>query len=163
MNIGIIVYSETGNTYSVAEEIEKRLSAGGHRTKIERIMAKKGENSKAKELDGDHLPDLEDYEAILFGAQVQAFSLSEVMKRYLNNIPSLEGKKVACFITKGLPFDWTGGTRAVGQMERICKSKGARVLGTGIVKWMSTGREKQIAGLAEEMSALFNSEQRERG
>lgn len=37
MNIGMIVYSRTGNTLSVAEKLEARLSAAGHAVTLKRL------------------------------------------------------------------------------------------------------------------------------
>jgi len=37
MNIGIIVYSQTGNTLSVAKKLEERLSAAGHSVNLEQV------------------------------------------------------------------------------------------------------------------------------
>ena len=36
MKIGIIVYSKTGNTYSVAEKLESSLAKAGHTVEIKR-------------------------------------------------------------------------------------------------------------------------------
>ena len=41
----------------------------------------------------------------------------------------------ACFVTKGLPFAWTGGNRAITQMQEACKVKGAAVCGAAIMTW----------------------------
>ena len=76
------------------------------------------------------------------------------MKAYLEQVPSLQNKKIACFVTKGAPFKWTGGIRAIGQMKNICKSKGGTVYGTGIVVW-NKNREKSIADLVDRLSGLF--------
>ncbi|MDF2592532.1 MAG: hypothetical protein K0S75_1998, partial [Clostridia bacterium] len=37
MKIGIIVYSHTGNTFSVAQRLEEKLTAEGHSVKIEKV------------------------------------------------------------------------------------------------------------------------------
>jgi NAD(P)H dehydrogenase (quinone) len=76
------------------------------------------------------------------------------MKAYLEQFPSLQDKKLACFVTKGTPFKWTGGTRAIGQMKKICQSKGGIVYGTGIVVWRKN-REKEIADQVKKFSGLF--------
>jgi len=94
------------------------------------------------------------YDALIFGAPVHAFSLAPAMKAYLEQITSLQNKKVACFVTKGLPFHRTGGKQAISQMKKISESKGGTVLGTGIVVWRG-GREKEIADLADKFSKLF--------
>jgi len=100
-------------------------------------------------------PDVDTYDALVFGAPVQAFSLSPAMKSYLTQIASLKGKKAACFITKYLPFHWTGGNQAINKMKKICESKDGTVCGSGIVIWSSAHREKKITDVVEKLSRLF--------
>jgi len=38
MKIGIIVYSQTGNTLSVAEKLKEKLAVAGHSAEIEQVM-----------------------------------------------------------------------------------------------------------------------------
>ncbi len=91
---------------------------------------------------------------MIFGAPVQAFSLSAIMKAYMDQIKSLNDKKVACFVTKGAPFNWTGGNKAINQMKKIIESQGGTVIGTEIVVWRGK-REEQIVELLEKFSGLF--------
>ena len=42
MKIGIVVYSQTGNTYQVAEKLQETLSDKGHSVNIERINVEIG-------------------------------------------------------------------------------------------------------------------------
>ncbi len=155
MNIGIIFYSQTGNTYSVALELKEKLSTAGHSVNIERVIPAGDAQPGAKNLQFESRLEVDTYDALVFGAPVEAFSLSPVMKSYLTQVASLKGKKVACFVTKALPFYWTGGSRATAQMKKICESKDATVCGTGIVIWMGKRREKKIADVVEKLSRLF--------
>ena len=154
MKIGIIVHSQTGNTYSVAQKLQKKLSATENEVKVERITPNGEVNPSSKNIKFETLPDLDAYDALIFGAPVQAFSLSAVMKAYMNQIKSLNNKKVACFVTKGVPFNWTGGNKAINQMKKIIESQGGTVIGTSIVIWRDK-REEQIAELVEKFSELF--------
>jgi flavodoxin len=38
MKIGIIVYSNTGHTLSVARQLEQALSAAGHKVELEQVL-----------------------------------------------------------------------------------------------------------------------------
>jgi hypothetical protein len=76
------------------------------------------------------------------------------MEKYLSQIPSLQGKKTACFVTKGLRFHWAGGTQAISKMKQICEARGASICSTGIVVW-NDQRERQIADLVESFSRCF--------
>ncbi|WP_424357724.1 flavodoxin family protein [Methanocella sp. MCL-LM] len=154
MKIGIIVYSQTGNTFSVAGKLKDKLTAAGHSATVERIVPTSGEKD-GKNVKFGRLPDLTQYEGLVFAAPVQAFSLSAVMAAYLKQLPSLSGKKIACFVTKGLPFAWTGGNSAIGKLTKECEARGGTVGATGIVVWRGANRDKNIADVVDAISKAF--------
>ncbi len=155
MKIGIIVHSQTGNTLSVAQQLLEAFKAAGQTANIEKISSAHG-TSDPKNIKIEILPDLSAYDALVLAAPVQAFSVSPVMKAYLPQLPALNGKKVALFVTKGLPFNWTGGSKAISQMKSAVESKGGNVVGTSILVWGgASGRDKKIADLAGQFTALF--------
>jgi NAD(P)H dehydrogenase (quinone) len=153
MKIGIIIFSQTGHTLTVAQTLRDRLTADGHSTAVEQI-AVSGEGAPGKfKLRAS--PAVEAYDALVFGAPVQAFSLKPVMAAYLKELPSLEGKKIVCFVTKHLAFRWTGGHQALSKMKRFCRSKGAPVAGAEIVIWSGAAREQAIQQCVENLGNLF--------
>ncbi len=154
MKIGIIVHSYTGNTYEVAKKLEEKLKGAGKDVEIQRVKMVGGDEPKGKDIEFENPPEVDKYDALIFGSPVHAFSLAVAMRTYLEQIPSLQDKKIALFVTKNLRFEWTGGTRAIGQMKKICQAKGGMIFGTGIVVW-NKQRNKKIAELAEEFSRLF--------
>lgn len=155
MKIGIIVFSKTGNTYSTANKLMEKLSQKGHSIKLEKLEPKGEVHPGIKNLELQNIPDVKNYDAVIFGSPVWAFSLSPVLKTYMNMIPSLENKKVICFVTKGLPFNWTGGNNSISQMIKICKSKGAKPLATGIITWLKKSDE-QIDKLINNILQILN-------
>jgi NAD(P)H dehydrogenase (quinone) len=155
MKIGIIVYSQTGNTFAVAEKLKQKLAAAGHAANVERLTTVGGVQKDARNIRIEKLPDLGAYDALVFAAPVQAFSLAPAMAVYLKQLPSLGGKKVVCFVTKGLPFAWTGGNRAIKQMKNSCEAMGGMVCGTGIVYWSNKGRENHIDDVVEKLIKHF--------
>ena len=152
MNIGIIVYSQTGNTYAVAEIIKNELEAAGHVTNIERVTIT-GDPQGSFQL--VNIPDAASYDALIFGSPVHAFSLARAMAEYLKQLPALQNKKTACFVTKHLPFGWTGGNRAITAMENICSEKGAKACESQIVIWAKSKREQSIRRCVKNISSLF--------
>jgi len=155
MNIGIILYSQTGNTYSVSQKLKEKLVKAGHSVNIERLKVIGKVNPGKKDIQFESLPDIEPYDALVFGSPVQAFSLSSTMTAYLSQIKSLQDKKVAFLVTQFFPFPWLGGNRAIGQMKKICESKAAAVCGAEIVNWSNPSREKRITEVVEKLSKLF--------
>jgi len=128
MNIGIILYSETGNTYSVSQKLKEKLIKGGHSVNLERLKVIGKVNPGKKNIQFDSLPDIE---------------------------KSLQDKKVAFLVTQFFPFPWLGGNRTIGQMKKICESKGAIVFGTAVINWSKSSRKKQITDMVEKLSKLF--------
>lgn len=142
MKIGIVVYSQTGNTMSAAQKILGRLAGKGHSAEIVAVPA------EFRRSGGD----LGGYDALIFGAPVQAFTLARAMKKYLLSIEPLNNKRAACFVTQNLSPRF-GGNRAVGIMSRICRGKGAEIYQTGIVRWDET-REETLETLCEKLCAI---------
>ena len=155
MKIGIIIHSYTGNTFAVAQKFQEKLLRAGHLAEIERIRIKGGEQPNNKQFIIENPPAANKYDALIFGAPVRGFSISPVISSYLQQLSSLKDKKVACFVTKQLNSNWTGGTRAITGMKNICESKGCAVAGTGVVFWKSKNREIEIDELAEKLCRLF--------
>jgi flavodoxin len=155
MNIGIIVYSETGNTLSVAQRIKDSAQAKGHTAVLERITME-GKIEPGKPINITYSPDAAKYDALIFASPVMAFSLNPVMKAYLEKLPDLKGKKAGCFVTQGLPADWMGGNKAVKYMSAALKKAGADVMASGIVHWKDeTKREAQAAKTVETLCGAF--------
>lgn len=150
MNIGIIIYSQTGNTLSVAQRLEKALMSKGHTVSIERVEIVK--ESMHPELKA--VPDTAAYDALIFASPVHAFTLSAPMKAYLAQIPDISGKKVYCYVTMQLRQSWMGGKRSIRKITKTCKSKGADIILSGIVHWSDAEREKQIDDLVTAFSTM---------
>jgi flavodoxin len=155
MNIGIIVFSQTGHTHSVALKLQEKLSEAGHSATVEQVEISGEARPGATDFQIKTAPDVAPYDVIVFAGQVQAFSLSAGMKNYLSQIGALQGKKVALLVTKQLPFYWTGGNRAVNTMKKICESKGGVVCGSGIIIWGSKRREEMINEVIDKLSRLI--------
>ncbi|HLV10788.1 MAG TPA: flavodoxin family protein [Halanaerobiales bacterium] len=153
MKIGIIVYSQTGNTYSVAQNLKEKLKTAGHVAEIERVTSTGEATPGSKNFQFDALPVVDPYDLLVFGAPTHAFSLAPVMTAYLDQLSSLKGKKIACFVTKQLPFHWTGGKQAISRMKKICEAKGGTVYGMEIVIW---SKSKHIENMRRCITNLGN-------
>lgn len=149
MNIGIIVHSQTGNTLSVSEKIKSALREQGHRVTIEKLAVIGSYEQSYETIHFESYPNIEQYDALIIASLVQAFNLSPFMKKYLNEIDTLEGKKVSCFVTEYFPYPWMGGNNAIRKMVEICKAKKAEVLHTSVINWSSKKRDEQIEQLVQ--------------
>lgn len=148
MNVGIILFSRTGNTLSVAEKIKEACEAQGHTAVIDEIKIENADTHSKSPLKFTRLPDPVPYDALIFASAVEAFSLSSVMKAYLSQMPSVSGKKTYAFVTQQLKHKWMGGNNAIKQMCGLCGAKGLQTAETGIVNWSSPKKEEQIKEIA---------------
>lgn len=144
MKIGIIIHSHTGNTLSVGEKLREVWGNEGHEVTLERVRAENEEPSEALKTELAEAPEISPYDVVVFGAPVRGFSLSPVMKKYLQQIESLKGKEVFCFVTQQLKSPIFGGNHSLGQMKQLCLSKGERVSKSGIVNWSNKKRDEMI-------------------
>jgi flavodoxin len=157
MNIGIIVYSLTGHTLAVTEKIKSSLDSSGHTAVIDRVEFSGDPGKGASSITITKAPDPAKYDAVLFASPVQAFSLALPMKKYMEGLSGLGGMKTACFVTKQLPFKWTGGSHAISQMSKLCLKAGSAPSGTYLVIWSSKQRDSDIDAASNRLAVLFNS------
>lgn len=155
MKIGIIVHSHTGNTYSVAQELKEKLVAVGHSVSVESVTASNDDESDAGQVQLTNKPDIDEYDAFIFGAPVRGLALSPVMAAYLDRLKAGMKKNAACFVTELFPTPDMGGNRAIDQMKQLCDLKEITVCGTGVVNWSNINRRKKILGIVEDFSRLF--------
>ena len=154
MHIGLIVYSLTGHTLSVAMKLKERLSATGHGVTLEQIETVGPGGLSAESAELKTKPAITPYDALAFCSPVRGGVLPPPMKSYLEQVTSLQGKKVACVVTGFFPAGW-GRNQTMAQMKEICESKGATVCGSGSVGWFSVNRKRQISTVVDSLSALF--------
>lgn len=150
MNIGIVVHSQTGNTHLVAMKLRDRLCAAGHSVSIERLRVT-GEGGATIE----SFPDLKPYDALVFGAPVQAFSLSLPMRKYMESVKKGKANRVALLITQHFPYPWLGGNRAARQLRKAAEAKGFEVTATAIVHWSKRDRELHILAAVDKLASCF--------
>lgn len=148
MKIGIIVYSKTGNTLSVAERIRETLTENGHSVTLERFNAETlPQSSTPVRLTAT--PDPNGYDALILGAPVQAFSLDPAMSMYLAQTGEIKLVPTLCFVTQHLKKTWMGGNHAMKQLLALLRKNGISAASMGIVNWSSENREAQIAMIVQ--------------
>ena len=156
MKIGIIVYSQTGHTYSVALKLQEALIKKGHSVDIQKIEAVRDEKQPAIDIKLTKIPDVEKYDEVIFASFVEAFCLCPVMDTYLKQLKSLKNKKVALFVTQFFPYPWMGGNHAIKQMKKICVLKDNNITKTGVVNWKNKKRDKIIEKMIEQFIVYFD-------
>ncbi len=144
MTIGILIYSYTGNTKSVAERIKKAIEANGGQAKIEQITAENADPNGGTAITLKGIPQISGYDRLIIGAPINGFSLCRAMKMYLAEKADLRNKTVSCFVTQHFKHSFLGGNQGLKQMIGLCERRGGEVRQTAIVHWSSPRREAEI-------------------
>lgn len=155
MRIGLIVFSQTGNTLAVAERLQQQFRAQGHEASLQQLQVVAGSGRQVKDVRVLELPDLNSYQALVLCAPVQGFSLAPAMKAYLSQAKLASGLPVALLITQHFPYPWMGGKQAMAQFQQACRQHGAIVRGEMIVNWSSSRREQQIRDGVSNLAEMF--------
>ena len=158
MKIGIIVYSQTGNTLSVAEKLKDALTAKSCDVELQRVVATGGDPG-ARALDTlVQAPDPNGYDALVFASPVQAFTLARATALYLAQLPQIRTGKACCFVTQQFKKPWLGGNTAIRKMRAMLLEKGVTAGETGIVNWSGDKREAQIDEIVSRFSKALAGE-----
>jgi flavodoxin len=152
MKIGIILFSETGNTYSVAKKLKENLKK--HDVTIEKIEINRTSKDRS-EFEITYNPIVENYDILIFGSFTEGFKLNPVMRKYLED-KQLKGKKVLLFVTHFFPYKWLGGTSAMKELKDIMKFKQAKVLTTSVINWSSKKRTLETLDLINEFKKFID-------
>ena len=154
MKIGIMLYSRTGNTRQVASRLQEKLAASGHEVTLEELETRHSTPPSAEIVELKSYPSIDGYDALIFAAPVWGGQPAGPMTGFLQQLTSLQGKKIAGLTTGFFPAKW-GSNQALEKMAGICRSKGADVAGSGSVTWFSLSRGRQISETVEHLSQLF--------
>ena len=154
MNIGIIVYSLSGHTLTVATRLKDKLAANGHSVTLERVETVGPAKPQFENAELKTKPPVDAYDALVFACPVRGGTIPPPMKRSMEQIPSLQEKQVACLVTHFFKREW-GANQVLVAMRELCESKGATVLGVNEVRWFSLRRKERIAGMVGELGGLF--------
>lgn len=155
--IGLVVYSHTGNTLSVAERLQQELAQRGHRCDLLRLQIDGDDKPGRKSYQFTSLPDLGVYDSLVFASPVHGFSLATPMESYFRQVVTLQGKLVSLFVTHHFPLAWLGGTRALSQMRTHIAARGGIIGETGIINWSNRKREQEISQLLELIGGQYAS------
>jgi flavodoxin len=128
MKIGIFVHSQSGNTAKFGLAVTHTLREKGHDVSIELLRPLGKVHPRVKHVDFRTLPDPSEYEIVIFGGPIWAFSASPVLVSLLKQLTTLKGKKTLCFTTSGFPTAISGAKRGISRLSELCEGLGATVL-----------------------------------
>lgn len=145
MNIGIIIHSKSGNTLYIAKEIELELKEK-HSVEIVQL----------KESYPIEVPEVAQFDALIFGSSVESLGIEAHMKRVMKKLPTLNGKMVFNFTNQFFPFSILGGFQARNKMRKIVKKKGGNLQGEAIIHWLpSKKKSTDTQTMLDEIKQIF--------
>lgn len=153
MKIGIIVYSQTGNTLSVAEKVYQKYKDNGADVTLEQVKIAEQVKNNPSDIQLVNVPSPDKYDKIIFGAPVHAFSLCPAMKKYMKQIGNIAGKEISYLITHQFPFAWMGGNSGLKQLKSLAEQKGGKTESSAIIHWGNKNRPNDIAQAVSLLSA----------
>lgn len=136
----IVYYSKTGNTLSVAKKFKDfdllEVKATSDDPKIQNPTL-------------TVIPDIKDFDYVVFATPVHGFQMSKIMKRYLETIENYHNKTIDLFITHFFPFAWMGGNSSLNQMKKIIESKGGKVRNMTSINWKNRKKDQTIQKMVD--------------
>ena len=158
MHIGMMLYSDTGNTLSVATKLQQALVADGHEVTLVHLETVAPLRRSDTTATLTSIPAVDDYEALVFACPVRGGLPIPPMRVYLEQVPSLAGRQVACLVTGFFPAKW-GRNQTLAKMQALIEAKGGSVCAVGSVRWSSLNRKGQIVQAVESLRKVFALQQ----
>ncbi len=157
MKIDCIIFSHTGHTQTVAENLVSALQVQGHTVRLLKLEPAESLNLSAERIALERLPDCSEADLVVLGSPVHGGRVSAPMRTYIEETPHLTGKKVIILLSHFLRKAW-GALQARQSMQNLCEQKGARVVGHADVKWFSLKRKAQIADTVDTLTTLIQNQ-----
>jgi NAD(P)H dehydrogenase (quinone) len=155
MKIGVFVHSQSGNTARFGLAITHALREKNQDVDVELLRPLGKVRPRARHIEFRTLPEIEEYDVLLFGGPIWAFSASPVLLSLFNRLPSLKGKKTLCFTTSALPPSFSE-KKAQNRMRDSLESLGATVLpGVSLFWGLWCGKKKLDAAVDKVISTVL--------
>lgn len=155
MKIAIVLHSQSGHTARFAKIIASKFNENGHDADVKLLRTTGNVAPFKKNFELRNPPDINEYDAALFGGPVWAFSASPVIMKYLSQLNSFKGKKAASFATMGFPFLWMGGNQAIKAMDNSLECCGADILKGEVVPYHFKANTERLNKAADRLFKSF--------
>jgi flavorubredoxin len=156
MKIAILYHSVSGNTRTFANLISDKLKAKGHSVDLIEVQTntpvKPAPISQTPPFEITNMPDPANYDAILAGGPVWAFSISSIIYQAVNQLKNLQGISFLAFSTMGFPLTGMGGKGALKTLNNLAARQGARIINGAVVPRMFHDFNKLMEQEAEKIA-----------
>ncbi|MDG5816849.1 hypothetical protein QA601_17260 [Chitinispirillales bacterium ANBcel5] len=155
MNIAIVIHTQSGHTLKFARAIQSRLEECGHEVEVKGLRTIGTVKARSTKFKIKNPPELEEYDAVLFGGPVWGFTASPVIMKFLGTLGVLKGKKALCFVTMFFPFPFMGGNQAIKAMEQELDMSGADLLSPEILRYGLKVNQEKMNSAVERICKSF--------
>lgn len=153
MRIALVVYSETGHTYQVAEQLFQSMRKK-HPIALLRITTSSTQPSELL-----RFTNLTAYDHIIFAFPVQGFTLPDALNEYFHCLSIAASTKVILFTTQFFPWKFLGGNQTHRNFWRRIEPLGAVPMTAERLTIHRSSKEKheQIAHVISVINHLFDT------
>ena len=137
MKVGVVVYSETGHTIKVIEQVVAKLEAK-HQVMVYRLSYDKSNNVV------NGVPCINGYERVIIATPVQGFSPSVAIMEAINRIEDFKGRPVDILITQHFKYRWMGGKSTISALKKAIIARNGVPKIDVDVHWSRKDRALQI-------------------
>ena len=153
MKIGIIVYSHTGNTLSVAWKIEQAIRAAGHEVRTEKVEPVIDNPNSDTPAELKSSPDVDQYDAVVFATSARVLTVTDYEALFAT-VARSDRKKSPLFRDTATEKAVDGREPCGPPDKRRMQEKGS----TGHIGWcrqlVRENRESQIEDIVRRMSVF---------
>lgn len=153
------MHSQSGNTAKLGLGVTHALREKGLDVSVELLRPVGKVHPRMHHVEFRTMPDPSEFDVVMFGGPVWAFSASPVLVSLLRQIPTLKGKKALCFTTSGFPTAISGAKRAIASLTAQCEGLGATALpGVALFWGFYCGKKRLDATVARICSLIMEKE-----
>jgi len=158
MKVGIIIHTQSGHTAQFARAIATKFNSNGHEAEIEMLRTSGQVSPGSRKFTIKNFPEVEQFDAILFGGPVWAFKASPVIMSYLSQLNRIKNKKVLSFVTMMFPFACMGGKQAIKAMDQELEASGGNVLPGEILQFFFKANPQKMEQAVQRIYEVITKE-----
>ena len=158
MKFKMILYSRTGHTRRVGEEVAWHLFDSGHKVDVVNLESTVPLIMGAEHMAESEIAAIAGYDGLIIASPVHGGKMSEPIRKYIGSVKSFDGKPIVLLATHFLRNAW-GAHQALLEMQNQCVSQEGTVLGSIEVRWFNLHRRRDIQKAVEKSTHWLENQQ----
>ena len=158
MKVGIVLYSQTGNTQRVIDDLRVKLEARGIQVEVHSILPATAADAQSRPEAAPPLDGSSSCQLWVVAAPVQGWAPAKPMTEFLKSAAFPAGSRAVLLVTQGFWFPWFGANQSISGLRKLCEERGLDVLDHGIVSWLGRGLEQRIHTVTQRLAQCLAAE-----